>query len=99
MTILKDKKTAIIFGASGLVGGHCLQALLQQEAYTQVRSFGRKLLPITHQKLKQFILDFDEMAEMDKAIRFFFHSEAKCNRKRCHSRVCLKTMHGNVVDR
>lgn len=69
MTILKDKKTAIIFGASGLVGGYCLQALLQQEAYTEVRSFGRKLLPVKHQKLKQFILDFDEMAEMDKEIK------------------------------
>ena len=69
MTILKDKKTAIIFGASGLVGGHCLQALLQQEAYIEVRSFGRKLLPITHQKLKQFILDFDKMAEIDKEIK------------------------------
>lgn len=69
MTILKDKKTAIIFGGSGLIGGHCLQALLQQEAYTQVRSFGRKLLPITHQKLKQFILDFDEMEDMDKEIK------------------------------
>ncbi len=69
MTILKDKKTAIIFGASGLVGGHCLRALLEQEAYIEVRSFGRKLLPIKHQKLKQFILDFDKMAEMDKEVK------------------------------
>ncbi len=69
MTILKDKKTAIIFGASGLIGGHCLRALLQQEAYIEVRSFGRRKLPVAHEKLKQFVLDFEKMEELTSEIK------------------------------
>lgn len=69
MKITKDKKTAIIFGASGLVGGHCLQALLNQAAYTKIISFGRKLLPITHDKLVQKIIDFEEIETFDKAVK------------------------------
>lgn len=69
MTITKNKKTAIIFGASGLVGGHCLQALLQEEAYTKVISFGRKKMSITHDKLVQQLIDFEEMEAVEKEIK------------------------------
>lgn len=69
MTIIKDKKTAIIFGASGLVGGYCLEALLQQEAYTQVRSFGRRKLPVAHEKLTQYVIDFEEMGALEQEIK------------------------------
>ena len=64
MTIIKDNKTAVIFGASGLVGGHCLRLLLERKTYQQVRSFGRRLLPLKHDKLRQYVIDFEEM-EMD----------------------------------
>jgi len=64
MTIIKDNKTAVIFGASGLVGGHCLRLLLERKTYQQIRSFGRRLLPLNHEKLRQYIIDFEEM-EMD----------------------------------
>lgn len=69
MTIIKDKKTAIIFGASGLVGGYCLQALLQQEVYTEVRSFGRRKLSIAHEKLTQYVIDFNEMEASEQEIK------------------------------
>jgi len=69
MTIIKDKKTAIIFGASGLVGGHCLRALLQQEVYTEVRSFGRRRLPVAHEKLTQYVIDFEEMEVFEEKIK------------------------------
>jgi len=69
MTILKDKKTAIIFGASGLIGGFCLKALLEKNVYQEVRSFGRRRLPIVHDKLTQFILDFEQIAEMAEQIK------------------------------
>jgi len=61
MTIIKDKKTAVIFGASGLVGGHCLRLLLERETYHQVLSFGRRKVPINHEKLTQYIIDFEKM--------------------------------------
>jgi len=69
MTIIKDKKTAIIFGASGLVGGHCLQALLQQEIYHEVQSFGRRKLLIAHEKLTQYVIDFDKMEASGQEIK------------------------------
>ncbi|MEM1123957.1 MAG: NAD(P)H-binding protein [Bacteroidota bacterium] len=68
MTITKNKKTAIIFGASGLVGGHCLQALLQANNYEKIISFGRRKLPITHEKLVQKVVDFEDFADFDGAI-------------------------------
>ena len=69
MTLLKDKKTAIIFGASGLVGGFCIKALLENEAYQEVRSFGRRKLSINHEKLTQFIIDFEQMEEIEPQIK------------------------------
>lgn len=69
MTIIKDKKTAIIFGASGLIGGHCLRQLLSTSAYDKVRSFGRRKLLITHDKLEQIVFDFEEMEEYATQIK------------------------------
>ncbi|QNF33871.1 oxidoreductase [Adhaeribacter swui] len=52
-------KTAIIAGASGLVGSHCLDLLLKSNRYRKVISIGRKLLPLEHPKLEQKQVDFD----------------------------------------
>lgn len=69
MQILKNKKIAILFGASGLVGGHCLTHLLESPAYEKVISFGRRTLPYNHPKLVQQEVDFDEMEEWGKLIK------------------------------
>lgn len=54
-------KVALIAGASGLVGGHCLQLLLQSPRYHKVISVGRKTLPIQHPKLQQLEVNFDNL--------------------------------------
>ncbi|WP_242927818.1 oxidoreductase [Pontibacter vulgaris] len=54
-------RNALIAGASGLVGGHCLQLLLNSERYSQVISIGRRDLPVIHPKLDQRVIDFDNM--------------------------------------
>ncbi|MEM6322021.1 MAG: oxidoreductase [Bacteroidota bacterium] len=61
MQIVKNNKTALVFGGSGLVGSYCLKSLLKNDSYTKVLSFGRSLLPVKHEKLVQYIIDFDEM--------------------------------------
>jgi uncharacterized protein YbjT (DUF2867 family) len=52
-------KTAILLGASGLVGGHLLQQLLDSPHYGTVIALLRKPLPIQHPKLRQQLLDFE----------------------------------------
>jgi len=69
MTIIKDNKTAVIFGASGLVGGHCLRLLLERKTYQQVRSFGRRRLPLTHERLVQYVVDFEELEADSEKIK------------------------------
>jgi uncharacterized protein YbjT (DUF2867 family) len=54
-------KTAVVAGASGLVGSHVLQMLLDSNAYTEVISIGRRQLPLQHPKLKQSEADFMDL--------------------------------------
>jgi uncharacterized protein YbjT (DUF2867 family) len=54
-------KTALLVGASGLVGGHCLQFLLEESSYTQIVVLARRPLSITHEKLIQHVVDFSEL--------------------------------------
>jgi uncharacterized protein YbjT (DUF2867 family) len=54
-------RTALLFGASGLVGRQCLNELLANDAYSDVHLFLRSLIPITHAKLKQHLIDFDRL--------------------------------------
>ena len=45
-------KTAIILGASGLIGGHALNLLLADNRYEKVICIGRKPLEIENEKLE-----------------------------------------------
>lgn len=51
-------KTAWIAGASGLVGGFCLQQLLDSPRYSRVVAVARRELPVSHPKLTQSLVDF-----------------------------------------
>lgn len=54
-----DKKTAVIIGASGLIGQELLQQLLQDERYSKITALVRRPLDIEHEKLEQTRYDFD----------------------------------------
>lgn len=56
-------RTALIAGASGLVGSHLLRMLLLSDRYSQVISAGRRELAIIHPKLDQQIVDFDHLKQ------------------------------------
>jgi len=60
-----ESKTAIIAGASGLIGQSLVQRLLANEGYGGVIALVRKPMEIQHDKLKQLTLNFDELASMD----------------------------------
>lgn len=53
-------KTALLLGATGLVGSHLLEQLLNDARYETVVALTRRSLGQTHPKLRQEIIDFDQ---------------------------------------
>jgi uncharacterized protein YbjT (DUF2867 family) len=58
-----ETRTALVAGASGLVGGHLLDTLLDSPLYREVHSLGRRPLPREHPKLRQHTVDFARLAD------------------------------------
>lgn len=58
--MIEDDKTAILIGASGLVGGILLDMLLNNKMYNIVKVFVRKPLSKEHPRLVQYVIDFDQ---------------------------------------
>ena len=56
----KQPKTAIVIGATGLVGSHLLQQLLDDHRYSRVLVLHRRSTGIIHPKLEEHIIDFDQ---------------------------------------
>jgi uncharacterized protein YbjT (DUF2867 family) len=54
-------RKAIIAGATGLTGRHCLRLLLENPEYDSVIAVVRKKADIEHPKLLQLIVDFDDL--------------------------------------
>jgi uncharacterized protein YbjT (DUF2867 family) len=57
-------RTALVAGASGLVGGHVLQRLLEDPGYDRVTVLARRELPLAHAKLTQHLVDFEHLAQL-----------------------------------
>jgi uncharacterized protein YbjT (DUF2867 family) len=56
-------KTAIILGATGLVGKQLLKELLANYSFDTVKIFVRRSTGIKHSKLNEHIIDFDKPAD------------------------------------
>ena len=56
-------KTAIIAGASGLVGKFCLSYLLMDKNYSKIIVLSRKPFPIKDPKIENIVCDFDLLAQ------------------------------------
>jgi len=57
-------RTALVAGASGLVGSQVLGLLLEDPTYTRVTVLARRELPLSHKKLEQRIASFDRLAQI-----------------------------------
>jgi uncharacterized protein YbjT (DUF2867 family) len=64
-----SKKTALVVGATGLVGSLCLQELLKNTHYSRVLVVVRKPLELKHSKLKQLVVDFDHLEKFAKQLK------------------------------
>jgi uncharacterized protein YbjT (DUF2867 family) len=52
-------RSAVLLGASGLVGGHLLRLLVDEPAYTEVCVLTRRPLGVEHGKVREAVIDFD----------------------------------------
>ena len=61
LEIKKGHKKAILFGATGLVGKHCLSLLVEHEAYDEIICFTRR--PVNHKsdKITNEVIDFNDL--------------------------------------
>jgi uncharacterized protein YbjT (DUF2867 family) len=58
---------AVIAGATGLVGSHCLRLLLESPRYNNVASIGRRPLAFAHPKLEEIQSDFGKLPDLPVA--------------------------------
>ena len=58
--VVEIMKTAIIIGATGLIGSALVEQILENSAYSKVVLLLRKPLTISHPKLIQEVIDFDK---------------------------------------
>lgn len=72
----KDKRKALIVGASGLIGRYCLQELLDEPTYSEVTAVVRKPLLTTHRKLKVVVTDFKDIKKI--VVPLFAHDVFCC---------------------
>ena len=54
-------KTAILFGASGLIGSHLLDLLLNNNEYSKVKIFTRNSIKKNHPKLDIYNINFKQL--------------------------------------
>jgi uncharacterized protein YbjT (DUF2867 family) len=57
-------RSALLAGASGLIGSHVLRLLIEDPEYERVTVVGRRDLPVAHKKLLQRVVDFDRLREL-----------------------------------
>ncbi|MBY0097155.1 oxidoreductase [Mesobacillus maritimus] len=65
----KATKSALIVGATGLVGKELVDIVLNEPNYHSVTILTRKLLPLTHPKLEQIITDFDQLDQYQQHLQ------------------------------
>ena len=57
-------KTALLAGATGLIGSQLLPLLLATERYSKVIIVGRTALPLAHPKLTQMVTNLDKLQDV-----------------------------------
>ncbi len=64
----RENKTAIVFGATGLIGSILLKQLCESPVYSQVITFSRKSLEFNHPKLKEVFNFFTDLSSIKNSL-------------------------------
>ena len=54
-------KTALVFGSTGLIGGHLVNQLIQDNYYTKIKIFVRSQTSINNEKVEVINIDFNNL--------------------------------------
>lgn len=58
------KKTALVIGATGLIGRHLIDELIDSNRFTHIRALTRKPLIIDSAKFENHVLDFEQLDDV-----------------------------------
>jgi uncharacterized protein YbjT (DUF2867 family) len=64
-----NKKTALIFGSTGLIGNLLLEELIKSSEYQKIKIFVRQPVGISHLKVEEFAVDFSDTDTFSKKIK------------------------------
>ena len=64
---MSDRRSALLLGATGLIGGHCLRLLLGAPAYDRVHVLVRRAIPVSGDKLTVSLTDFERLRDHPEA--------------------------------
>ena len=62
-------KTALIFGATGLVGGHLTKLLLENDNYEKIKIFVRSEINFNNPKIQIIKTDFQNLSNHSSEIK------------------------------
>ena len=62
-------KTALVFGSSGLIGGHLLYELIKNDNYTKIKLFVRSVTSINEPKIEIIKTDFNDLENHKEDIK------------------------------
>lgn len=85
---MRTNKTAIIIGATGLIGSHLLTLLQEDTSFSKITILVRHPLALEHPKVKEIILDFNKQEDFRAAI-------TKCDVVYCMVGTTTKKVKGN----
>ena len=69
MTNISTNRVAIVIGATGLIGGQVINALLNDDSYQTVRILVRHTTNMLHPKLEEHLVNFDALSAYDDLIK------------------------------
>jgi uncharacterized protein YbjT (DUF2867 family) len=61
-----NQQTAVVLGATGLIGSHLLEQLLADDSFSTIRILVRKPISVQHPKLQTVITDFSNYEQYQK---------------------------------
>ncbi len=69
LKLTKGKKTALVLGATGLVGSKLMNELLQNDAYAHIKTIGRRKTEHKGEKVSHISVDFTRLESQDERIK------------------------------